>query len=369
MVRHLIHEVGRRARRTNPPEHEENGARLSPAPGSDLELALDHADIGTVVADDARLRLVKRAMARLARHFTHHQVIVNHAVLRHLASSPQTTPPPLDPKLAALVASVELQLEEVHAQLEAHRDAHDELRRAIARVSPDVEGERFDRFYRDFEDAFRGASDDIIHRLEVHLEDILAVTADGGRVLDLGSGRGELLALLAANGVDAYGVELSATMAQQCQERGLHVVTDDAISHLRSLPPACLAAVTGVHLAEHLGIDALLDVVDEARRVLRPGGILLLETPNPTTWHVGADLFYLDPTHLRPVHPLLVAFLLSNRGFVEVRTRMFHPYEASPPKPAADVDPAVAEQLARFAEMWGGPQDYVVIGRQPPAGA
>jgi O-antigen chain-terminating methyltransferase len=124
--------------------------------------------------------------------------------------------------------------------------------------------------------------------------------------------------------------------------------------------------VTGVHLAEHLGFDALLDVVDEARRVLRPGGVLILETPNPTTWHVGADLFHLDPTHLRPVHPLLLEFLLTNTGFVDVRTRMLHPYEASPPEPAADVDPAVAELVARFAAMWGGPQDYAVIGRQPP---
>ena len=144
------------------------------------------------------------------------------------------------------------------------------------------------------------------------------------------------------------------------------MVVGDALAHLQSLPDESLAAVTGMHIVEHVPAATLLEMVDEILRVLRPGGRILLESPNPTTWQVGANTFHLDPTHVRPVHPLFLEFLLSHRGFVDVEIRLLHTFDddrIGPPGEA--VDPVVAEAIARFDDLRAGPHDYVAVGTRP----
>ena len=95
-------------------------------------------------------------------------------------------------------------------------------------------------------------------------------------------------------------------------------------------------------------METLLDLVDETLRVLRPGGLLLLETPNPTNLDVGASTFYIDPTHRKPVHPLWIEFLLTSRGFVDVELRYLNPTrEVKVPVPSVDGDhPELLKTLA-----------------------
>jgi len=73
--------------------------------------------------------------------------------------------------------------------------------------------------------------------------------------------------------------------------------------------------VSGFHIAEHLPFQVLKKVVREAKRVLVPGGLLILETPNPENISVGTSSFYLDPTHERPIPPELLSFLPEFYGF------------------------------------------------------
>jgi hypothetical protein len=49
--------------------------------------------------------------------------------------------------------------------------------------------------------------------------------------------------------------------------------------------------------------------------VLQPGGLLIMETPNPENLVVGANTFYLDPSHERPIPPPLLAFAAEHAGF------------------------------------------------------
>ena len=60
-------------------------------------------------------------------------------------------------------------------------------------------------------------------------------------------------------------------------------------------------------------------LVDEVLRVLKPSGILILESPNTENLVVGAHNYYLDPTHFNPLPPQLVQFVVEARGFVRVR--------------------------------------------------
>lgn len=158
-------------------------------------------------------------------------------------------------------------------------------------------------FYRAFEDKFRGAREVIKARLKVYLPFIkpLKDIYPDASAVDLGCGRGEWLELLAENGFSAQGVDLDDGMLAACRELGLRVQTGEAVAFLKSLPDQSQAVISGFHLAEHIPFDDLQALVEESLRVLRPAGVLILETPNPENIVVGTSSFYLDPTHRKSV--------------------------------------------------------------------
>lgn len=174
-----------------------------------------------------------------------------------------------------------------------------------------------DMFYRAFEEKYRGSRELIKSRLQVYLPFLrpLLKFYPVGKALDVGCGRGEWLDLMGELGFDACGVDLDDGMLEACRERNLNVENADAISYLKGLPDSSLCIVSGFHLAEHLPFEVLQHLVQEALRVLVPGGLLILETPNPENIVVGASSFYLDPTHQRPIPPELLSFLPEHYGF------------------------------------------------------
>ena len=172
-------------------------------------------------------------------------------------------------------------------------------------------------FYRAFEDRFRGSRELIQSRLTVYLPFIrpLKEIYPQPRGVDLGCGRGEWLEMLVHNGFDAIGVDLDEGMLNACKELGLNTRKEDAIGFLGSLPDASISVVSAFHLVEHLPFEALQQLVQQALRVLVPGGLLIMETPNPENLQVGAHTFYYDPTHQHPIPPLLLAFVPEHTGF------------------------------------------------------
>jgi len=179
-------------------------------------------------------------------------------------------------------------------------------------------------FYRAFEDRYRGSRATIRQRLGVYRPFLQALAAQGtaaqpARALDLGCGRGEWLELLAETGLAGRGVDLDEGMLRACRERHLDVANADALGSLRALPDASLALVSAFHLVEHLPFAMVQDIIAEAERVLQPGGLLILETPNPENLSVGASSFYLDPSHERPLPPALLQFAVDFGRFARSR--------------------------------------------------
>jgi O-antigen chain-terminating methyltransferase len=174
-----------------------------------------------------------------------------------------------------------------------------------------------DTFYRDFEERYRGSRELIKARLGVYVPFITPLTAlyQPATAMDLGCGRGEWLELLGENGFDARGVDLDDGMLAACHERGLVAHKADAIQTLRALPDESTALVSAFHVIEHLPFADARLLVQEAMRVLKPGGLLILETPNPENLVVGTSSFYLDPSHVRPLPPDLLGFLAEHAGF------------------------------------------------------
>jgi len=116
------------------------------------------------------------------------------------------------------------------------------------------------------------------------LATVLAGRTGAQRIVDVGCGDGSATSLVsdlsARNTV--IGVDWSATALARARARGLLVVQGGVDSSGLPLPDGCADVVIMSELIEHL-VDTD-SAVDEIRRVLRPGGVLLLSTPNLAAW-------------------------------------------------------------------------------------
>jgi O-antigen chain-terminating methyltransferase len=217
----------------------------------------------------------------------------------------------------------------------------------------------FDGFYVSFEDTFRGTREDIKRRVEIYLPYVREAGAGTAKapVLDIGCGRGEWLELLRDNGLAASGVDLNRITAAHCRERGLVVAEADGLDYLRGLKASSVGAVTAIHVIEHVPFRQLMFLFDEVRRVLKPGGVAIFETPNPENLIVGACNFWYDPTHQHPLPPEPMRFILDSRGFTRVEILRLHP--STEMSPLTEVP---NELPTAIAERFYGPQDYALIG-------
>ena len=186
----------------------------------------------------------------------------------------------------------------------------------------------FDSLYVSIEDRFRGTREDIKQRQGIylsHIDDVNAGTEEAP-ILDIGCGRGEWLELLKERNYIAKGVDSNRVMVQQCHELGLDVVEVDALEFLRKQKSNTFGAITGFHIIEHLPLGNLISVFDESLRVLKPGGVVIVETPNPENLFVGAYTFHYDPTHKTPWVPEVLDLIAGQRGFCKTTILKLHPY-------------------------------------------
>ena len=226
--------------------------------------------------------------------------------------------------------------------------------------------------YLGFEHAFRGSEAEIQRRLAAYVPRFLG-QAD---VLDIGCGRGEFLELLRAQGISGRGLDLNSAMVEAARSRGLDAVQADALAHLTSLPDATLGGLFASQVVEHLPAPYLMTLLETAAHKIRPGGLIVLETINPTCWVAFFESFLRDVTHVWPLHPDTLQYFLRVSGFTGVDVEFSSPVDVSArlmplAQPAAGADPAVrdlVETLNENAEKLNARlftyQDYAVIGRR-----
>ena len=221
----------------------------------------------------------------------------------------------------------------------------------------DARGVVADDFYLDLERCFRGTREELQKRMEPYLKLLCVQGVPDGVVVDLGCGRGEWLELLQQHQIKASGVDLNPINGATCRQAGLEVVTDCAENYLRHQPENSLAGVSAFQLIEHLPFGTLQELIELIFKALKPGGIVILETPNPENLQVACHTFWIDPTHQRPLPPVLLEFMFQRQGFVQIEILRLNPFE----EPAPDM----VGQEARLYPLLFGPRDYAIIARKP----
>lgn len=225
-----------------------------------------------------------------------------------------------------------------------------------------------DDFYHAFEEKFRGSQDIIRDRLRIYVPKLKEYLHDWskGTFVDVGSGRGEWLDILRENGAKDYvGVDLNARQNAMCEERGHRVLQMDCLEYLASLPENSVDLVTGFQIIEHLCMSDLMELLKESYRVLKKGGMILFETPNPRNLIVGADTFYIDPSHKRPLEPRMVAFFAEWCGYGQVQCIDANscPNWAGVTVESSGADiKELIKQVNDLNYQLYGPQDYAVFG-------
>ena len=254
-------------------------------------------------------------------------------------------------KLSAEIERLQIEVRQARTELALQSRNIDRVTNPPTTSSqPPSDTHMLDALYAALEDRFRGTRSDIKKQFKHYLQYV----SDAAPVIDLGCGRGEWLEILNEAGIASRGVDTNQVQVELCRSRGLEVIEGDFIGYLQSLDNESAGAITGFHIIEHLSIENLVRLLNESLRVLRPGGVVIFETPNPENVLVGSNFFYLDPTHHHPLPAELMQFLLQNRGFHPIKILNLHPFESG----RVTGYGAVTE---RFNGYFYGPMDYAVV--------
>jgi SAM-dependent methyltransferase len=219
--------------------------------------------------------------------------------------------------------------------------------------------------YLAIEDRFRGDPAFVRERQKRYLATVEAAVDADRPLLDLGCGRGEWLGLLADAEIPARGIDSNATCVGECIAAGLDASYDDLVGFLAASEDDSVGAITMFHVVEHLPFATLDHVLAECARVLAPGGVLVAETPNALNLRVAATTFWLDPTHVRPLHPMLLRLLGERAGFARIEDIFLNDYGSLPEFNLGDE--ALSRWLTELGWTLDGPADYAMLAWVPTA--
>ena len=191
----------------------------------------------------------------------------------------------------------------------------------LARLDPLPSDEELARFYPDAYYGDPGTKfQPLVERLvravgARHIRFLARGVPAGGRILDVGCGRGVLLAELADEGFEVHGVERSAAAALGADPRAQIRIASDLVA--AAYPADFFDAIFVWHVLEHLREPVA--ALREMQRILRPGGKLVVAVPNFSSLQArwaGPAWFHLDlPRHVFHFPLLALRRLLEQSGF------------------------------------------------------
>lgn len=253
----------------------------------------------------------------------------------------------------ALIAALDQKIESVAVRL---RDVTTPVLRTTG--SPQAVT---DYLYRRLEDGLRGSEAEVREAMRPYVQR----ARDHQPVIDVGCGRGEFLGLCRESGIDARGFDINERSVADLKQRGLTVELRGIPECFDTIADASIGSILAAHVVEHLSVDTMFALFREAARVLRSGGLLMIETPNAESLLVSASEFWRDPTHLAPRHPAALTLLAREHGFEVAEVRAVHPFpEGTRLQITGDDFPALRRLVDAINERLFAPQDLSLILRK-----
>jgi SAM-dependent methyltransferase len=209
--------------------------------------------------------------------------------------------------------------------------------------------------YFAFESRMRGSVDSIRERQRPYVNDF----RDAAPVLDIGCGRGELLALLRDAGIAARGIDADADMVAYAQGEGLEATQADLVEYLSGLEDSSLGGIFMGQVVEHLPSATLVQALRLAAAKLRPGGLLVAETINPLS-PIALRNYFADLTHAQPLVPETLQLLARQSGFAQTELRYLNEPAQRLTEPD---DPVIAANVRRLNDLLFAPLDYALVAR------
>lgn len=219
----------------------------------------------------------------------------------------------------------------------------------------------------DLAERFRGREEEVLERQRHYLKYLNHKSP----VLDVGCGRGEMLQLLSGNGTEVIGIDLNQLMVDYCRASGFNAIHSDVIPYLTG-NGGTFEAIFAAHFVEHLLPDQLMQFLTLSRERLKEGGLLVIETPNPTGLFTMSASFYLDPTHIRPIHPDALKMMLESMGFRILELKFLSPWpedvklkkvDSNGRYPEKSPNP-IAANFQRINDILFAPRDYAIVAER-----
>lgn len=223
--------------------------------------------------------------------------------------------------------------------------------------------------YYVFEERFRGSRENILQ----HQTNFIGYFENCTNVLDIGCGRGEFLELAKQKGINARGIDVDEDMINFCKSKGLNAELKDAIKALEEIKDKSLDGIFISQVVEHLNPRYLVNMLNLCNKKMKYGFYIIIETVNPLSLFSLAN-FYIDLSHIKPVHPETLKFLVNNAGFRDIETKFLSPVSPEmrlqklPDLENTEENRSMIEISNQNIDMINdalyGAQDYAVIGKK-----
>jgi O-antigen chain-terminating methyltransferase len=177
-------------------------------------------------------------------------------------------------------------------------------------------------------------------------------------VLEIASGQGFFLDMLREAAIGAVGVEADAELCRAAQARGSKVEQADFFEFLRNSKEGQFDGCMASHIVEHFMPERVEELLRLLHRAVRPGGPLVILTPNIANLRRAVGDFWRDPTHVRPYPVSALSKLLRRSGWQEAES-----FEYTDRKPSLYRSLVYGLRNRLIGRYWGG-DDLCVVARR-----